>query len=322
MSRNPTSPPPSVTLTHPVDTTRAERKVWLVKVPEIFAECVASSEAKGQVFGRFSPLPGSQSAGKEKGNGGGGAGGGGARGGEGFINSFSTSTASFRGKRSRVQLSVELDEETTRAIAGSDEVFKRTPRTYQLTLDEPIGTRIFANTDEAGAPFVFLGVASQSGVLVPDVTDPAYVAFSAWRRTLDKEKKAGRASTTIAETESIAASLARAREQQVAAALAVDEYGSSSRSSASAGGRSTGVPRASSVIEMFGYGAYWTLKQIVEGTGAKHDGDVHAEVRRLCLYLRSGEHSKCYILKPEFRTPSSPAATEEDLRRASAAIGL
>jgi hypothetical protein len=137
MSRNPTSPPPSVTLTHPVDTTRAERKVWLVKVPEIFAECVASSEAKGQVFGRFSPLPGSQSAGKEKGNGGGGAGGGGAegggaeggaRGGEGFINSFSTSTASFRGKRSRVQLSVELDEETTRAIAGSDEVFKRTPR--------------------------------------------------------------------------------------------------------------------------------------------------------------------------------------------------
>jgi hypothetical protein len=307
--RNPFSQqsPPTITLTHPVDITRAERKVWLVKVPEIFAECVSSAEAKGRVFGRFTTPSSSQSSanGSSVGDGRGGGG----------------SLTSFRGKRSRVQLDVELDEDTTRAIAGYDDVFKRTPRKYQLTLDEPIGTRIFANADESGSPFVFLGVASQSGVLVPDVADPAYSAFSAWRRTLDKEKKAGRASTTIAETESIAASLSRAKEQQAAAALAMEDHGRYS-GGATTGARSTGVPRASTVIEMFGYGAYWTLKQIVEGTGAKNETEVHAEVRRLCLYLRSGEHSKCYILKPEFRTPSSPAATEEDLQRASAAIGL
>jgi hypothetical protein len=307
-SRPPPSLPPTITLTHPVDTSRAGQKVWLIKVPEIFAECVASDEAKGRIFGRITTLADNNSS----------------------VTSSSTSSStnmsksiissSFKGKRSRIQLSVELDEETTRNIARSEEVYKRTPRSYQLTLDEPIGTRIFANSEDAGTPFVFLGAASQSGTLIPDTNDPAYAAFSSWRRALDKEKKAGRASTTVAETESITSSLARAREQQAAAARAIEEHVSSNR-----GGRTIvtgGVPRASSVIEMFGYGAYWTLKQIIEGTGAKNDADIHAEVRRLCLYLRSGEHSKCYILKPEFRTPSSPVATDDDLRRASAAVGL
>ena len=55
-------PPPNVRL-HAVVATLADRRVWLVRVPEVVAEIVASAAARDRVLARFTLVSGGEGAG-------------------------------------------------------------------------------------------------------------------------------------------------------------------------------------------------------------------------------------------------------------------
>lgn len=145
------------------------------------------------------------------------------------------------------------------------------------------------------------------------MSDPSYQAYVAWRRGKDKQKQANRAHTSVAESESIAASMQRSKEEAIAIAA-------SSGQAARLNAASTigAVPKVGSVLELFEIGAYWSIKQICEGTGTK-EGDVRPLVIQYCDYLRSGDHSRRYILKKQYRTHKTPMPDAADEKNSVAA---
>ena len=56
---------------------------------------------------------------------------------------------------------------------------------------------------------------------------------------------------------------------------------------------------------------------MAEARGKLREADVQPEVRRLCHYVRSGEHARCYVLRAELRTPQTPLPDPEVYARAS-----
>lgn len=125
----PTSYPPTVR-SYAVDTAHSSRKVWLVKVPEVFAELVNRSSISRSNAPVATILP-------------------------------ATGAGS---KRSSRKLVVEVNKARVVGVLG-DEGLKRTPLRYNLTVAEPVGARIFSQAT-AGGPFSLLGATGHNGIMV------------------------------------------------------------------------------------------------------------------------------------------------------------
>ncbi len=159
----------------------------------------------------------------------------------------------------------------------------------------------------------------------PDMNDPAYSAYSAWRREQSKARAMKRPTTEVAPQESLAQSIARAREESVAlgitsgsAKTAASLILASLSGPAAAGSGIASTLRANSVLEAFELAAYWQMKGLIDAVGKK-EGELRPDVLRYCDYIRSGDHARHYILKPEYRTPKCPVPDPVDERNRVAA---
>ncbi len=279
----------------------------------MFADIVNAPASRDKVLGRFTAIVGA-------GNGSAAASSSSSSGSASSSSSSSSSSSApppLAGrKRARTSLRVDLDPSTVREAVGAA-ALAHTPLRFTMTLDEPGGTRVFTTAAAADA-YAALGVAGAAGALQPDVRDATYAAYAAWRRGRDKARTAGRASTTVVQTETVAESIARAKEAAASAAAAVAlaahaAHAASARAAhahaaAIAAGGAGGL---TSVLEAFQRTPYWQTKGLAEALGVR-ESEIRGEVTRVCDYLRGGDHARHYVLKAQFRTPNTPLPDPAD----------
>jgi hypothetical protein len=223
----------------------------------------------------------------------------------------------------------------------------RVPLSYDMVMQEPGGERVLAQSaasshidfdrpasasasesSTASAPashYSFMGVASAVGNVVEDIADPAFLAFSKWRRELDRDKQAHKRRTQLASGSD--ADILGIRRGAVAGA-GLDEDGRDTATVPVAARE----PRVASIFHLFDRQAYWTLKDMLDRVNqpeARDDGSlfvinalhptsscvqaaVRDEVQRACVYVPRGPHRACYKLKPEFRTVTAAMPEEND----------
>jgi hypothetical protein len=136
-----------------------------------------------------------------------------------------------------------------------------------------------------GGGFAFLGVASRSGNMVPDPTDPAYGPYVSHRRARERESVAARSTTRLADDPAalgaLAARAGAGGDLSASGLLMVEPT-----RGATAAAVARPVPRVSTVFALFEAGAYWTLREVMEAVGRK-------EVRLWC----AGGGVRCCLRK-------------------------
>ena len=270
---------------------RAERAVWLVKVPAAFAAAVAAA-APGAELGHFVPT-------------GSGAGAGAGAGAAGR-------------KRTRAQLRLQV-------AAGLG-----LPSAYALTLDAPTGTRLIeapvwpaaaaaaasaATPPAPPAAWSLFGLSCAAGTLVPDATDAGYEAAVRARRTEQQAVAAGRRATSLA-ADGEAPTLVDLAQRRADAELARAAAASAAAAAAAGAAAATTADAerlrpAASVYDCFERAAYWSVKDLAAATGAR-DADLRVELQQTCDYIRAGKNVGTFRLKPAFRTTTSVPPDDND----------
>lgn len=284
-----------------VDTSLLHKDLWVLKVPSVFADLVASAPL-GVALGTLretelsaQAAPSAQQAGPSK--------------------------------RRKTRLSFVIDPSAIASLPP--EVRARTPSRYSVAL-EPEAQYLAARA-MPGTGFVLLGAAEASGTIVPDETDPAYRAHLAHRRARDRAAASGRHGGKLRdETDDM---LSRMDGGGTAAAAVAASVPAAPRGGAGGGGgvsaplqqRSGGG--GSSVLGLFEVRAYWSLKDLAAATGKKEvcagvrvwaphwpechhclsplQSEVRYELSDSCEYLRAGAHRGTYRLRAAFRSSSS-----------------
>jgi hypothetical protein len=280
-----------------------QREVWLVKVPEIIANSVrratqlASSTGTEVKVGALTAAP--KAPGPVIGK-----------------------------KRSRLAMRVQLDSAQLTEMFGTEEA-ARLPRAYALHLDEPSGTRLLQTTEPVAPPpaassaaasagaaaprptpatFAFVGVSTHQGAAIPDMRDPAYDAYTKHKREAERMAAAAAKRSTALLPDEEAPTLTELAARQ-AAAEAAEAAAAEARAPVAA--PAAAIAPAASIYEMFERGAYWSIKDLCDATGAK-EADLRPELQQTADYVRAGPHRGTYRLKPEYRTVSSAAADPND----------
>lgn len=152
----------------------------------------------------------------------------------------------------------------------------------------------------------------------PDMTHPSYRGYAAYRREqLQKEDNSRSRSTlaTTAEASFAAERLVRELRADYLTSIAPTKAASITQY----GGE--GMPRPRTVLEAFERNAYWTLKNLAEAIGTR-EADLRADVTQYCDYIRSGEYSRHYVLKPQYLTTGMPVPDSSiDAHKAGATSG-
>ena len=283
-----------------VDTSLLHKDLWVLKVPSVFTDLVASAPlgvALGTLRETESAAPSAQQAGS---------------------------------KRRKMRLSFVVDPSAIASLPP--DVRSRTPSRYSVAL-EPEAQYLAARA-MPGTGFVLLGAAEASGMIVPDETDPAYRAHLAHRRARDRAAASGRHGGKLRdETDDM---LSRMDGGGTAAAAVAASVPSAPRGGAGGGGGvSAPLQRSggggSSVLGLFEVRAYWSLKDLAAATGKKEvcagvrvwvppltrsattaapcpvpvQSEVRYELSDSCEYLRAGAHRGTYRLRAAFRSSSS-----------------
>lgn len=221
-------------------------------------------------------------------------------------------------KRPRVALKFALNKALAVAAKGPDGA-KAVPTRFSLSLDAPAGQRVLAH---AGGSFAFAGVASRVGALVPDMGDPAYGAYMSARRAAEKRAAASKAAPRLADGPAALGLLAAARATSdtgsggglagiMSGNAATERLLVESASAPAAPGSQRVVPKVGTIYALFEAGAYWSLREMAEATGRK-EPELRADVATACDYIRQGPHKGRYRLKPEWRTTSSSQPEPND----------
>lgn len=293
----------------------------LVSLQEIVAELMHSSTARHAELGSFVVVGSTGGAAQAGAGAGAGASAGAGAGSNASSSGSSSSTGGPPRKRQRISMKVSLSKERVVELLGED-ALHRTPLRMDMTLEEPLGARVFTRMQSAGAGagtgagpgsssrtssmagvgpagFALSGVSVASGVMKPDLSDPAYNAYVAWRRAQDKATAAStKRVSTLARAEDVTASQARARADALALLAA---GGPMAKHTASV----VAVPRARSVLEAFEKAPVWSLRQLMESTG-QPEPPVRADVQAYCDFQRAGPHAGKYTLKAQYRTAATP----------------
>jgi hypothetical protein len=225
-----------------------------------------------------------------------------------FAQPAAPASGAAAGKRKRLQLDVTVNKRRAIEVLGAD-VVDRTPMKFKVTLDDPAGTRVLGFSEAAGV-YTFLGKPASHGAMVPDMADPAYSKYTAWRRSQDQSNAAQRRSTALADNFETFGAQRRAASAAAESAAAVAVTGAGGRAAGGAGAASASTKRFPSVLAAFEDSPYWSSRQLGDATG-KPDADVSSELRRVATYVQAGERRGTWFLKSEYRSARTAAPDAE-----------
>lgn len=159
----------------------------------------------------------------------------------------------------------------------------------------------------------FFGTASAQGAALPDLRDPHYSAYSAWKKSEgDRIARETKRSTTLVEDGDALTAIDFAnRRAEMEAAAAREAREAAADAAGAALDAASAIAPASSIFEMFERQAYWSVKDMAIATGAR-EGELRELVRSHCEYVKSGPHRGTYKLRPQFRTVASVAPEDND----------
>jgi TFIIF, beta subunit HTH domain/TFIIF, beta subunit N-terminus len=259
----------------PVDVDKFHRKVWIVRLPDVVADAIKSTNETNVPIASFKMkdsrlLPSSSNNGK---------------------------------KRQRVDLSCELNS----TLLASQDGFDKIPTKYNLSLEEGQSMRLLSFTKESG--FTFDGVSAFSGSLVPDMKNEGYIRYSKQKRENEREKLKNKKSTVLGAAPSTGLLQESLQQMPMSSSGETrDRFAGVNFEEFTKVKEPFLIPAivqyASSIFELFERKAYWTLKDMAQLT-RKKENEIKPQVLQSCEYIRSGPHKGTYKLRPEFRSTQS-----------------
>jgi len=320
-----------------MDTTLAERQVWVLRVPDVLARVVRAAAthpgAPIAVLTDHSAASASTTTTSAAASTTGAA----AAAADAAARAKAAVRSALAGrKRTRTGVTLTLDAGTVREAVGAEEA-RRTPLVYNVAPVGAVGAGVRVLSRLRGvAGLGWWGTAASVGTAAAAMDDPAYAAYDEHRRALDKAAAAGKRTTQMVTDVAAAgakaaalASRAAVENEAVAAALAAAQSSLAARGGAgggaggageggAGGGGGAGAPRVSSIFALYETQAYWSTKDLAVKTGNRED-DIKTLLQECCDYVKSGPHRGRYKLKPQFRTTASAAPEVDDGIGAAAA---